>query len=164
MRYGPAALGLLMLAVPARAAVIGGPLLRDGLEIVPRYAEGVTLDRTATPPNSIHLEADVRAGAGETHGFREGAFIPYLSIAWSLTMDGNSTFKKAGLLYPMVSKEGPHYGGNAEMAGPGTYHLTLIVSPPSSHGMLRHTGKDGVPEWWKPISVTWDFKYPSGNP
>lgn len=164
MRGGPTFMCVLALAFPADAAVIGGPLLRDGLEIVPSYQEGVTLDRSATPANSIHLEAQVHATAGEAHGFKEGEFIPYLSIAWALTREDNSTFKKAGLLYPMVSKDGPHYGGNAEMAGPGTYHLTYIVSPPSSHGMLRHTGKDGVAEWWKPITVTWDFKYPSGTP
>jgi len=164
MRCGLALLCVLAAALPVRAAVIGGPLLRDGLEIVPRYQTGVTLDRMTAPPNSIHLVADVRAAAGEAHGFREGAWIPYLSIAWSLTRDDNRTFKKSGLLYPMASKDGPRYGGAAEMAGPGTYKLTYIVSPPSSHGMLRQTGKDGVPEWWKPITASWTFKYPSETP
>lgn len=164
MRCWLAFMCVLAFAFPARAAVIGGPLLRDGLEIVPRYQTGVTLDRMTTPANSIQLVADIHATTGETHGFREGAWIPYLSIAWSLTRDDNPTFKKSGLLYPMASKDGPHYGGAAEMAGPGTYRLTFIVSPPSAHGLLRHTGKDGVPDWWKPITASWIFKYLSETP
>lgn len=154
--------GLVALSSPVAAGVIGGPLLKDGVSVIPSYETGVTLDRMSVPHGSIHLEADVRAMAGETHGFAEGAFIPYLTIAWSLTRDDNPTFKKSGLLYPMVSKAGPHYGGSAEMGGPGTYHLTFIISPPPSHGMLRHTGKDGVPDWWKPINAQWDFQYPGG--
>ena len=160
MRSGLFLCSVLVTTLSARAAVIGGPLLQDGMSVVPLYRTGVTLDRMATPPAGIHLEADVRATAGEPHGFPEGAFIPYLTISWSLTRDDNPTFKKSGLLYPMVSKAGPHYGGAVEMAGPGVYHLTYIISPPTSHGMLRHTGKDGVPAWWKPITAQWDFKYP----
>ena len=163
MRWLPSVC-LVALAIPAQAAVIGGPLLRDGLEIVPRYEEGVTLDRMVAPPGSIHLIADVHALASEAYGFKEGAWIPYLTIAWSLTRADNPTFKKSGLLYPMASKDGPHYGGYAELAGPGAYRLTYIVSSPSSHGMLRHTGKDGVAEWWKPITASWDFNYPDNKP
>ncbi len=168
MRCGPALLCVLAFALPAPipswAAVIGGPLPRDGLEVVPSYRTGVTLDRMAAPAGSIHLEADVHAGAHEPHGFAPGAWIPYLSIAWSLTRDDNPTFKKSGILYPMVSKNGPHYGGAAQLAGPGTYRLTYIISPPTSHGMLRHTEKaQAVPEWWKPITASWTFTYPIEN-
>ena len=98
---------------------------------------------------------------GELHGFGEHAFIPYLSISFALTKDGAPTFKRAGLLVPVAGKGGPHYAGAVEMGGPGTYRLTYIVSPPSSHGMLRRTGKDGVPEWWKPITANWTFAYPN---
>jgi len=162
MRFWLLLCGSLALSTSVNAGVIGGPLLTEGLSVIPSYQTGVTLDRMAAPPGSIHLEADVRATAGEAHGFAEGAFIPYLTIAWSLTRPDNPTFKKSGLLYPMVSKAGPHYGGAAEMAGPGSYHLTYIISPPTSHGLLRHTGKDGVQAWWKPITAQWDFQYPGG--
>ena len=154
-----------MLVTPALAVGIGSPVARDGLEITPSYQPNVTLDRMMAPPGSIHLEADVRAGKDEPHGFVPGAFIPYLTINWSLTRDDNPTFKKSGLLYPMVSKAGPHYGAAAELSGPGTYHLTTIISPPTSHGLLRHTDKDsGVPEWFKPITTSWTFIYPEKTP
>jgi uncharacterized protein involved in high-affinity Fe2+ transport len=163
MRCSLAFVGVLAVALPASipswGAVIGGPLLREGLEIVPAYQTGITLDRMASTPGSIHLEARVHATAGEAHGFKEGDWIPYLTIAWSMTREDNPTYKKSGLMYPMVSRDGPHYGGTAEMAGPGLYHLAYIVSPPTSHGMLRQTGKDGVAEWWKPITGRWDFQY-----
>ena len=64
------------------------------------------------------------------------------------------------VLYPVATKTGPRYGAATEMAGAGTYHLSFIVSPPSSHGMMRQTGKDGVADWWKPITGTWIFTYP----
>lgn len=146
----------------AGAVVIGGPLLRDGLEIVPSYQTGVQVDRMPAPEGSIHLEASIHATAGEAHGFPVGAWMPYLTINYALTRDDNPTFKKSGLLYPMTSKDGPHYAAAAQLAGPGTYNLTYIVSPPTSHGMLRHTDKaSGVGEWWKPITGTWTFTYPS---
>lgn len=146
----------------AQAVVIGGPLLRDGIEIVPSYLADVTLDRIPAAAGGIHLEADVHATKDEPHGFAPGAWIPYLTINYALTRDDVPTFKKSGLLYPMVSKTGPHYGANAELSGPGTYRLTYIVSPPTSRGMLRHTDKaSGVPDWWKPITASWTFNYPS---
>ena len=94
--------------------------------------------------------------------FAEGAFIPYLSVSYVLTRDDDRTFHKSGLLYPMVSKTGPDYGTGVLLAGPGSYRLTYIVSPPPSHGVMRHTDKaSGVPDWWKPITASWTFAYPS---
>ena len=146
----------------AQAVAIGMPLVRDGIEIAPSYQSGVQVDRMAAPEGSIHLEAAVHAAAGEAHGFAPGTWIPYLTINYALTRDDSPTFKKSGLLYPMTSKDGPHYGAAAELAGPGNYHLTFIVSPPTSHGLLRHTDKQsGVGEWWKPITASWTFEYPS---
>src|SRR5258706_16469899 len=157
----------LVAAVPAGAAVIGGPLLRDGLEIVPSTLSGAQLDRSPATmdgsADSMFLVADIRATKDEAHGFAGHAFIPYLSVSYALTKDEAPTFKKAGLLFPVASKDGPHYAAATELAGPGTYHLTYIVSPPSSHGMMRRTDKaGGVPDWGKPITANWAFTYPTG--
>lgn len=155
----------VMPALSASAAVIGGPLVRDGLEIVPSTLSGVELDRPAAMghlADSVFLVADVHAAKGGVHGFAEQAFVPYLSISYVLTKEDAPTFKRAGLLYPVASKSGPRYGAGADMAGPGTYHLTYILSPPSSHGMMRQTDKTGgVPDWWKPITGRWTFTYPT---
>lgn len=163
MRVLWAASALLIAVSPAGAAVIGSPLLRDGLEIVPSMRTGVELDRSpnAVGRDPVFLVADIRAAKNDAHGFGEHAFIPYLSVSYVLTKDDAPTFKKSGLLYPVAAKSGPHYAAATELAGPGTYHLTYIVSPPSSHGMLRQTDKaGGVPDWWKPINTSWTFAYP----
>jgi hypothetical protein len=157
-----AALAVFSCVVPSQAAVIGGPLLRDGLEIVPGMSSEIELDRiVAHGPNAVFLVADIHAAKGEAHGFPEHAFIPYLSVSYALTKDDMPTFKKAGLLYPIAAKGGPHYAAVVELSGPGTYHLTYIIAPPSAHGMWRQTDKtDGVPDWWKPITANWIFTYP----
>ena len=166
--FSVAFLAILTAVLPGRAAVIGGPLLRDGLEIVPSMQTGVTLDRSPNPvgrnPDAIFLVADVHAAKDDAHGFGEHAFIPYLSVSYALTKDDAPTFKKAGLFYPVAAKSGPHYAAPTELAGAGTYHLTYIVSPPSAHGMLRQTDKaGGVPDWWKPINASWTFTYPQNK-
>jgi uncharacterized protein involved in high-affinity Fe2+ transport len=141
-------------------------LLRDGLEIVPGMLTGVELDRSPNPVGSdaVFLVADIHAAKSDAHGFGEHAFIPYLSVSYLLTKDDAPTFKKSGLLYPVAAKSGPHYAAATELAGPGAYHLTYIVSPPSAHGMLRQTDKaGGVPDWWKPINANWTFTYPQNK-
>jgi len=162
MRLFGALPAMLLAVLPARAAVLGGPVLQSGVEIIPAALTGVELDKGARvqTPDSIFLAADIHAGSNEAHGFAEHAFIPYLSVSYVLTKEGAPTFRKVGLLYPVATKSGPRYGAATEMAGTGTYHLSYIVSPPSSHGMMRQTGKDGVAEWWKPITGTWIFTYP----
>ena len=166
--FSAAFLAILTAVLPGRAAVIGAPMLRDGLEIVPGMQTGVTLDRSPSPvarnPDAVFLVADVHAAKDDAYGFGEHGFIPYLSVSYALTKDDAPTFKKAGLLYPVAAKSGPHYAAATELAGAGTYHLTYIVSPPSAHGMLRRTDKTGgVPDWWKPINASWTFTYPQNK-
>jgi uncharacterized protein involved in high-affinity Fe2+ transport len=166
MRLAFLLLSVALIPTQALAAVIGGPLVRDGIEIVPSMLSGVELDRLpatmSRAADSVFLVADVHAGKDEAHGFAEHAFIPYLSISYALTKEGTPTFRQVGLLTPVAGKNGPHYAAAADMGGPGSYHITYIVSPPSAHGMLRQTDKlGGVPDWWKPITASWTFTYPS---
>ena len=111
---------------------IGEPVEEHGIRIVPNYLVGIEMNRmppaAETGADTIHLEADVHATKNEKHGFPQGAWIPYLTIRFSLTKDG-STFKKTGKLAPMTAADGPHYANNVRMAGPGTYHLTYEVLP-----------------------------------
>jgi periplasmic iron binding protein len=153
-------------ALAVQAFAIGEPVITDGMQIMPGYLTGVELDRN--PPgmglnaDSVLLEADVHATAAERHGFPKDAWIPYLDIHFELTKDGDRTYKKTGILFPMAARSGPQYANGADMAGPGVYHLTYIISPPTSHGFIRHMDKaSGVAAWWKPITVSWTFSYPS---
>jgi hypothetical protein len=158
-----------LAATPALAGAqeyyIGEPVVKEGMQIVPNYLTGIQMDRhppgMAMGASAVHLEADVHATKDEAHGFPEDAWIPYLTIKFSLTKNGGN-FHRSGELYPMTAKDGPHYANNVDMAGPGTYKLTYTLLPPSSHGFIRHvdTGS-GVPGWWQPIAATWIFTYPS---
>ena len=144
---------------------IGEPVVQDDMQIVPNYLAGIEMDHMPPGgqmgPDTIHLEADVHATKDEKHGFPEDAWIPYLTIRYTLTKDG-SHFKKTGKLAPMTAGDGPHYANNVNMAGPGTYQLTYEILPPSSNGFIRHVDKaTGVPDWWKPMTLHWTFTYPS---
>jgi len=144
---------------------VGEPIVQDNLQIVPNYLTGIKMDRMPKgmdmSADAIHLEADVHATKDEKHGFSEDAWIPYLTIHFTITKQG-SKFKKTGTLAPMTAGDGPHYANNVRMAGPGTYDLTYEILPPPSNGFIRHIDKaTGVPEWWKPITAHWTFTYPS---
>jgi periplasmic iron binding protein len=160
-----AGLALLPAIVQAQEFYIGEPVEQNDMQIVPNYLVGIQMDRMPPGmemgPNSIHLEVDVHATKNEKHGFPEDAWIPYLTVHYTLTKDG-SKFKKTGRLVPMTAGDGPHYANNVNMAGPGTYQLTYSFEPPSSNGFIRHIDKaTGVPDWWKPFSEHWTFTYPS---
>ena len=127
----------------ACASPLGAPVTQGGVEITPGLEASVQFDRSPTSPapDSVFLVAEVHA-----------------------TKDGEATYKKTGLLYPTAGKNGPRYVGITEMNGPGSYHLSYLVSPPSAHGMYRQTGKDnGVPDWWTPITAKWAFTYPTST-
>ena len=58
-------------------------------------------------------------------------------------------------LWPMISRYmGPHYGNNVVLPGSGTYHLSLLVSPPVS---ARHVEYQDV--WLTPHRVNFTFHW-----
>lgn len=107
----------------------------------------------------VHMEADIHAIRGNPNGFGAGEWIPYLTIKYTLkNLDTGKT--KTGTFMPMVAADGPHYGSNLKMMGPGNYMITYTIEPPSKQGFGRHSDKDtGVGKWFKPFSVDFEFKY-----
>lgn len=147
-------------AASAKEYYIGEPQVKNGLQIVPNYLLGIQMAGMVPgmdmAKDAIHLEVDVHAAKGEVHHLPEDTWIPYLTIHYTLTKPG---FKKTGVLQPMIAGDGLHYANGVKMPGPGKYHLTYTISAPA---IYRHADKEtGVPEWWKPFSVDWDFTYPS---
>jgi uncharacterized protein involved in high-affinity Fe2+ transport len=135
------------------------------MQIVPNYLVGIEMEPMPTGAamgaNAVHLELDVHSAKDEAHGFAEDAWIAYLTITYTIEKVG-SDFKKTGQLLPMTARDGPHYANNIEMGGPGEYHLTYRIEPPSRAGFTRHVDKaSGVPEWWQPLTVDWTFAFPS---
>ena len=62
---------------------------------------------------------------------------------------------------PMVASDGPHYGDNVKLMGPGKYKLQVTVAPPGAQGHFgRHVDKEtGVAPWFKPFNATYEFTY-----
>ena len=114
----------------------------------------------AEPENTdIHLEADTWADGKNDNGFPPGNWIPYLAIDYTLKKTG-SAWTTNGTLMPMVAADGPHYGANVKLDGPGEYALTFYIKPPSANGFLRHYDKEtGVAAWWKPFTYKGSFVF-----
>lgn len=107
----------------------------------------------------VHLTCSVRARGGNRYGFRNGEWVPGLRIRFTLTHQGTGAAVE-GKLFPMVARDGPHYGVNLQLMGEGDYTLVYHVRPPSPQVLTRVTGDlAGVPEWWEPFDVTIEFTY-----
>jgi hypothetical protein len=159
---------LALAAGSARALEypIGKPQVRDGMEIAAVYLQPVAMEPAGmmrdAKASDIHLEADIKATDKNANGFAEGAWVPYLSVSYELRKQGANDVIK-GPMMPMVASDGPHYGDNVKLAGPGRYTLRLTVSPPGAdaHSHFgRHTDKEtGVGPWFKPFSLDYEFVY-----
>ncbi|HEX8078476.1 MAG TPA: iron transporter [Chthoniobacterales bacterium] len=145
----------------AKEYPIGKPQTQSGMEIAAVYLQPIEMD----PPgmmreakeSDVHLEADIKATKDNPNGFSEGDWIPYLGVKFELKKDGASE-TRAGDFMPMVANDGPHYGDNVKLMGPGKYTLVLSIAPPEHFG--RHVDKEtGVGPWFKPFSITYEFTY-----
>ncbi len=151
-------------ALPLCAAEIhiGEPVVRNGLEIAAVYLQAVKMEpghAGMQVESDIHLEADIHAAEDNPHGFRTGDWIPYLGIAFHM-QKLNSEWELIGYFMPMVASDGPHYGRNVRLDGPGKYRLSYYILPPAYQGFYRHYDREtGVDEWWEPFNVEWEFTY-----
>jgi uncharacterized protein involved in high-affinity Fe2+ transport len=139
---------------------IGQPALLKGMEVA--AVEPADIMRPAAD-SDIHLEADIHATAGNANGFAEGGWIPNLKIEYVLVrVDDNERI--GGMLMPMVASDGPHYGDNVKLTGPGKYRLTFTIDTtdgPAHFG--RHVDKEtGVGPWPAPFTVDYVFTF-AGN-
>ncbi len=164
-----AALVSMTLAAPLSQAAevpIGKHQIVSGLEIGAVYLQPVKMEPDGmmmkVEQSDIHLEADIHAVKNNPNGFAEGDWIPDLVIKFELTKAG-SNFKRTGELMPMVASDGPHYGDNVKLDGPGKYKLKLSVLPPSANPHVhfgRHVDKEtGVAPWFKAFDLNYDFTF-----
>ena len=154
-------LALAASAAPAAERSIGEPVEINGMEIAAVYLQAVKMDpaEPATGPGDIHLEADVHASKANENGFGAGDWIPYLDITYRIDKVG-SDWSVLGSFMPMVASDGPHYGANLTLDGPGEYEVRYHFVPPLRRGLYRHVDREtGVAPWWAPFDVTWRFKF-----
>ena len=156
----------LPLAAHALEYPIGTPQQRDGMEIAAVYLQPIEMEPEGmmkkAADSDIHIEADVRAMANNPNGFEEGSWIPYLTVKFEIAKVG-SDWKVSGDFMPMVANDGPHYGDNVKLAGPGKYKVKYTILPPNAehdNHFGRHTDRlTGVRPWFKPFEVENEFTY-----
>ncbi|KPX09687.1 hypothetical protein AL050_24315 [Pseudomonas syringae pv. daphniphylli] len=145
---------------------IGKPVEQSGMEIGAVYLQPIEMD----PPgvmrpakdSDVHLEADIHALANNPSAFPEGEWMPYLVVTYELHKQGTSNVIK-GTLMPMVADDGPHYGDNVKLEGPGKYEVKYTIAPPTANAMNhfgRHIDKEtGVGPFFKTFELNYEFVY-----
>lgn len=157
---------VLAATVSAAEYPIGKPVLKNGMEIGAVYLQPTKMEPEGmmrkAEESDIHLEADIHALRDNPNGFEEAAWMPYLLVKYEITKAGSKDSIK-GEMMPMVASDGPHYGDNVKLQGPGKYSLKLTIVPPNQnpHSHFgRHIDKEtGVGPWFEPFNVEYDFIY-----
>ncbi|MBZ0218138.1 MAG: iron transporter [Fimbriimonadaceae bacterium] len=156
-----AAATLLSVPVLADEKEIGEPVSINGLEVAAVYLQPVKMAPMEPMAGGadIHLEADIQAAENNPNGFSAGDWVPYLEIAYHIQKIGTD-WMTHGNFMPMVANDGPHYGANVALDGPGEYKVDYEIVPPVRNGLYRHTDTEtGVDKWWAPFHVSWTFTY-----
>jgi uncharacterized protein involved in high-affinity Fe2+ transport len=111
------------------------------------------------------MEADIHALANNANGYPEGAWIPFLQVRYEITKLASGE-KISGDFMPMAASDGPHYGDNVKLAGPGKYKVRYTIYPPNANEnpLGRHFGRHtdratGVRPWFGTFDVEWEFTY-----
>lgn len=163
--------GLMMAFITSNALAleypIGKPIIQNGMEIGVVYLQAIEMvpkGMMLDPKQAdIHLEADIHATQNNVNGFAEGDWIPYLMIHYKIQKMNSHDKPIKGMLMPMVANDGPHYGDNVKLDGPGKYNLTYTIMPPSMATPVefgRHIDKEtGVAEWFKPFETHYVFTF-----
>lgn len=145
---------------------IGKHQILSGMEIGAVYLQPIKMEpegmMKSVESSDIHLEADIHAAKNNPNGFAQGDWMPYLVVKFEISKVGG-TFKYVGDMMPMVASDGPHYGDNVKLDGPGKYKLKLTVMSPSDNPHAhfgRHVDKEtGVGPWFKAFDLNYDFVY-----
>ncbi|MCJ2121518.1 iron transporter [Methylobacterium sp. J-077] len=155
-------------AALAKEVPIGPHVTQNGLEVAAVYLQPIEMDppgmMRAAAQSDLHLETDIRAAKDNRNGFAEGDWVPALDVRFeAVKLDGDKPTdqKVSGALMPMVANDGPHYGDNVKLFGPGRYRLKVTVAPPGKDSHFgRHVDKEtGVGPWFEPFDVTQDFTF-----
>ena len=137
-----------------------GPLNVAGVYFQPVDMEPAGLGGLAASQSDMHLEADISALPNNELGYGAGDFVPYLTVKYKAQKEGGKLIE--GNFMPMSASDGPHYGNNVKLDGPGRYKITFIIENPEKQSYLLHVDKEtGVTGrfWKQPLEVSWDFDY-----
>jgi periplasmic iron binding protein len=166
MLFATASLLSVATATTASAAEypIGKPVTQANMEVSAVYLQPIAMEpegmMLAAAKSDVHLEADIHATAGNKNGFPDGEWVPSLQVAYHvIKLDSGQHVD--GMMMMMVANDGPHYGDNVKLFGPGKYQLKMTISPPGPDQHFgRHVDKEtGVAPWFKPFDVSAEFTF-----
>jgi uncharacterized protein involved in high-affinity Fe2+ transport len=142
--------------------------LGDDIELGPLNVAGVYFQPVDMVPASaglpasesdIHIEADISALDNEL-GYGVGDFVPNLTVDYEIAK--STGYRIEGTFMPMNASDGPHYGANVKLDGPGDYKIRFTIHSPESQNYVLHvdqtTGVTGR-FWQEPLVAEWDFTY-----
>ena len=161
----------LLLSASAQALEypIGTPHNVAGMEVAAVYLQPIDMEpeghmRKASETD-IHLEADIHALANNPNGIPEGFWVPHILVKYELIKAGTNEVIKGDMM-PMVASDGPHYGDNVKLKGPGKYKVKFLIYPPNArenpagNHFGRHTDRaTGVRPWFKTVEVEWELTF-----
>jgi uncharacterized protein involved in high-affinity Fe2+ transport len=138
-----------------------GPLNVAGVYFQPVDMEPASAGLRASEAD-MHLEADISAAENDL-GYGVGDFVPNLTVKYEII---RSTGEKVeGNFMPMNASDGPHYGANIKLPGPGgagTYTVKFFIQNPEAQGYVLHVDQEtGVPGrfWGAPLLAEWTVDY-----
>jgi len=137
-----------------------GPLNVAGVYFQPVDMEPAGLGLAASQ-SDMHMEADISALPNNELGYGAGDFVPYLTVKYKAQKEGSDKVIEGNFM-PMSASDGPHYGNNVKLDGPGKYKITFIIENPEKQQYLLHVDKETGVEgrfWKQPLEVSWDFNY-----
>ncbi|MED7820101.1 MULTISPECIES: iron transporter [unclassified Francisella] len=127
------------------------------------WVEPVTMAPTPTMKKdfkpTIHNEIDQHAIKGDKMGFGAGGWIPDCEVACTISKE-HSDWRIVFSMMSMVANDGPHYGRNVQLDGPGKYYETCEIDPPDWRGFYRHTDKEtGTGPFFRPYTIHGSFTF-----
>ena len=137
------------------------PLNIAGVYFQPVDMEPAGLGGLAAADSDMHMEADISAMEDNNLGYGAGDFVPYLTVRYKAVKQDTGKVIE-GTFMPMSASDGPHYGNNVKLDGPGDYKITFIIENPEKQSYLLHVDKEtGVSGrfWKEPLTASWDFKW-----
>lgn len=158
-----AAIGLLFGSAYADHPISKPQIYQGKVEAALIWVEPVTMASMPTMKKnlkpSIHNEIDQHAINGDKMGFGAGGWIPDCEIACTINKEG-SDWRILFSMMSMVANDGPHYGRNVQLDGPGKYDETCEIDPPDWRGFFRHTDKEtGTGPFFRPYSIHGSFTF-----
>ncbi|MDR3114918.1 MAG: iron transporter [Treponema sp.] len=136
-----------------------GPLNVAGVYFQPVDMEPAGAGLPASQAD-MHVEADISALEGNGLGYGAGDFVPNLTVDYEIIK--STGYRIEGTFMPMNASDGPHYGANIKLDGPGEYTVRFIIKNPEAQGYVLHVDKTtGVPGrfWSAPLVAEWKVNY-----